>query len=202
MAESGCKRFHRAGHLSFMSNDSKEYKELHEGGTLKVRVYGGTGGTGTLNDVPYGFIMRVRGGLVGNDRVKLDIQIEVSTPALQENNDYDLKQTRVSTTIVAKLGETVALGGMKDMIEESSGPSGIPFLRKVPVLNWICAESTDSFNDNQVLLLVYPQVAGRTPPLKMPPSAETANTLEESGKTNQQRMEEADEKKSFWERWF
>ena len=202
MAESGCKRFHRAGHLSFMSNDSKEYKVLHEGGTLKVRVYGGAGGTGTLNDVPYGFIMRVRGGLVGNDQVKLDIQIEVSTPALQENNDYDLKQTKVSTTIVAKLGETVALGGMKDMIEESSGPSGIPFLRKVPVLNWICSESTDSFNDNQVLLLVYPQVAGRTPPLKMPPTAETANTLEESGKSNKQRTEEAGEKKSFWERWF
>lgn len=202
MAESGCKRFHRAGHLSFMSNDSNEYKVLHEGGTLKVRVYGGSGGTGTLNDVPYGFIMRVRGGLVGNDRVKLDIQIEVSTPALQENNDYDLKQTKVSTTIVAKLGETVAIGGMKDMIEESSGPSGIPFLRKVPVLNWICAENTDSFNDNQVLLLIYPQVAGRTPPLKMPPSAETANTLEEAGKTNKQRTEEANEKKSFWERWF
>ena len=202
MAESGCKRFHRAGHLSFMSNDSNEYKVLHEGGTLKVRVYGGSGGTGTLNDVPYGFIMRVRGGLVGNDRVKLDIQIEISTPALQENNDYDLKQTKVSTTIVAKLGETVAIGGMKDMIEESSGPSGIPFLRKVPVLNWICAENTDSFNDNQVLLLIYPQVAGRTPPLKMPPSAETANTLEEAGKTNKQRTEEANEKKSFWERWF
>ena len=91
---------------------------------------------------------------------------------------------------------------MKDMVEESSGPSGIPFLRKVPVLNWICAEQTDSFNDSQVLLLVYPQVAGRTPPLKMPPSAETADTLEESGKTNQQRTREADEEKSFWERWF
>ena len=202
MAESGCKRFHRAGHLSFMSNESNDFKVLHEGGTLKVRVYGGSGGTGTLNDVPYGFIMRVRGGLIGNDRVKLDIQIEISTPALQENNDYDLKQTKVSTTVVAKLGETIALGGMKDMIEESSGPSGIPFLRKVPVLNWICAEKTDSFNDNQVLLLIYPQVAGRTPPLKMPPSAETANTLEESGKTNQQRTKEANEKKSFWDRWF
>ncbi|MBO4631623.1 MAG: pilus assembly protein N-terminal domain-containing protein [Lentisphaeria bacterium] len=202
MAESGCKRFHRAGHLSFMSNDSNDFKVLHEGGTLKVRVYGGSGGTGTLNDVPYGFIMRARGGLIGNDRVKLDIQIEISTPALQENNDYDLKQTKVSTTIVAKLGETIALGGMKDMIEESSGPSGIPFLRKVPVLNWICAEKTDTFNDNQVLLLIYPQVAGRTPPLKMPPSAETANTLEESGKTNKQRTEEANKKKSFWDRWF
>ena len=202
MAESGCRRFHRAGHLSFMSNSSNEFKELHEGGTLKVRVYGGSGGTGTLNDVKYGFIMRVRGGLIGNDRVKLDLQIEISTPSLQENNDYDLKQSKVSTTIVAKLGETVALGGMRDMIEETSGPSGIPFLRKIPVLNWVCAENTDAFNDNQVLLLVYPQVAGRTPPLKMPPSAETANTLEESGKTNKQRQKEADEKKSFWERWF
>ena len=202
MAESGCKRFHRAGHLSFMSNENNEFKVLHEGGTLKVRVYGGSGGTGTLNDVPYGFIMRVRGGLIGNDQVKLDIQIEISTPALQENNDYDLKQTKISTTVVAKLGETVALGGMKDMVEESSGPSGIPFLRKIPVLNWVCAEKTDSFNDSQVLLLIYPQVAGRTPPLKMPPSAETANTLEESGKSNKQRTQEADEKKSFWDRWF
>ena len=203
MAESGCKRFHRAGHLSFMSNENNEYKVLHEGGTLKVRVFGGAGGTGTLNDVPYGFIMRVKGGLIGNDQVKLDIQIEVSTPALQENNDYDLKQTKVSTTIVAKLGETVALGGMKDMVEESSGPSGIPFLRKIPVLNWVCAEKTDSFNDSQVLLLIYPQVAGRTPPLQVPPSAETANTLEESGKSNRQRAREADEKKkSFWDRWF
>ena len=105
MAESGCKRFHRAGHLSFMSNESNEFKVLHEGGTLKVRVYGGAGGTGTLNDVPYGFIMRAKGGLIGNDRVKLDLQIEISTPALQENNDYDLKQTKVSTTVVAKLGE-------------------------------------------------------------------------------------------------
>ena len=48
----------------------------------------------------------------------------------------------------------------------------------------------------------FPQVAGRTPPLKMPPSAETANTLEESGKTNKQRTEEANRKKSFWDRWF
>ena len=202
MAESGCKRFHRAGHLSFMSNESNDYKVLHEGGTLKVRVFGGSGGTGTLNDVPYGFIMRVKGGLIGNDQVKLDVQIEISTPALQENNDYDLKQTKVSTTVVAKLGETVALGGMKDMIEESAGPSGIPFLRKIPVLNWICSERSDSFNDNQVLLLIYPQVAGRTPPLKVPPSAETADTLEQSGKSNSQRTKEADEKKSFWDRWF
>ena len=202
MAESGCKRFHRAGHLSFMSNESNEYKVLHEGGTLKVRVYGGAGGTGTLNDVPYGFIMRVKGGLIGSDQVKLDVQIEISTPALQENNDYDLKQSKVFTTIVAKLGETVAIGGMRNMIEESSGPSGIPFLRKVPGLNWVCAENTEAFNDDQVLLLIYPQVAGRTPPLKMPPSAETANTLEESGKTNKQRTEEANEKKGFWDRWF
>lgn len=202
MAESGCKRFHRAGHLSFMSNENSEYKVLHEGGTLKVRVYGGSGGTGTLTDVPYGFIMRVRGGLIGNDRVKLDVQIEISTPALQDNNDYDLKQTKISTTIVTKLGETVALGGMKDMVEESSGPSGIPFLRKIPVLNWICAEKTDSFNDSQVLLLIYPQVAGRTPPLKVPPSTETSTTLNESGRSNRERTREAEGKKSFWDRLF
>ena len=67
---------------------------------------------------------------------------------------------------------------------------------------WFCAETTESLNDSQVLMLVYPQVAGRTPPLKMPPSAETADTLAESGKSNKERTEEANKKKSFWDRWF
>ncbi len=202
MAESGCSRYHRAGHLSFMSNDSNDYKSFHEGGTIKVRITS-TMGTGSLQDIPYGFIMRVRGGLLGKDRVRLDLSLEVSTPIPQENGDYDVKQSKVDTTIVCRLGETVALAGMKEITEGTAGPSGIPFLRKVPVLNWICAEKNDSFNDSQILILVYPQVAGKTPPLQMPPSAETADTLKESERSNRERSQEkTDNEKSFWRRWF
>lgn len=202
LAEGGTRRFRNAGHLTFISNESPTFKMFQSGGTLKVRVYGGAGGTGTLNDVPYGFIMKVKGGLNGANKVKLDVEMEMSTPVLMENNDYDLKQSKVSTTITANLGQTVVLSGMKDIVQETTEPSGVPFLRKAPVLNWFCSESSDRLDDNQVLILLYPQVAQNAPELKMPPSAETSNTLSEGEKTNQQRTKEKNEKKSFWERIF
>lgn len=201
-ADTGVTRFRNAGHLTFMSNESPTFKRLHNGGTLKVRVYGGAGGTGTLNDVQYGFMMGVKGGLTGSDRVKLDLELEMSSPTLMENNDYDLKTTKLATTVTAKLGQTLVLGGMKDMIQATTDNSGIPFLRKVPVLNWFVSENSDELTDRQVLILVYPQIAGKGPEIKMPPSAETANTVEKVDQDNKERVKEEDSKKSFWQRIF
>ncbi len=205
MADSGCSRFHRSGHLTFLSNDSDTFKTVHEGGTIKVRITPtlGGGNGGGLENIPYGFMLRAKGGLIGDDMVRLNLELEVSTPNLQANGDYDVKQSKISTVIQCKLGETVALGGVRELTEGVSGPSGIPFLRRVPVLNWICAETGESFNDSKILILVYPQVAGKTPALKMPPSAETRNTLHESEINAKNRSESIRKsKKSFWERWF
>lgn len=201
-ADTGVNRFRNAGHLTFMSNESPTFKRLHSGGTLKVRVYGGSGGTGTLNDVPYGFIMGVKGGLTGAENVKLDLELEMSTPKLMENNDYDLKITKVVTTVSAKLGQTLVIGGLKDMVQTTTDNSGIPFLRKVPVLNWFVAESADELTDRQVLILIYPQIAGKGPELKMPPSTETADTVDKVEEDNKTRVREEDGKKSWWQRIF
>ncbi len=115
MADSGCSRFHRSGHLTFLSNDSDSFKTVHEGGTIKVRITPtlGGGNGGGLEDIPYGFILRAKGGLIGNDMVRLNMELDVSTPNLQANGDYDVKQSKISTVIQCKLGETVALGGGK-----------------------------------------------------------------------------------------
>lgn len=201
-ADTGASRFRSAGHLTFMSNESPAFKRLHNGGTLKVRVYGGSGGTGTLNDVPYGFMMGVKGGLTGADNVRLDLELEMSSPTLLENNDYDLKISKVVTTVNAKLGQTLVLGGMKELVQTTTDSSGIPFLRKVPVLNWFVAESADELTDRQVLILVYPQIAGQGPELKMPPSAETAGTVDKVEENNKKRVKEEDSTKSWWQRWF
>ena len=201
-ADTGVNRFRNAGHLTFMSNESPTFKRLHNGGTLKVRVYGGAGGTGTLNDVQYGFMMGVKGGLSGSDRVKLDLELEMSSPTLMENNDYDLKTTKLTTTVSAKLGQTLVLGGLKDMVQTTTDNSGIPFLRKVPVLNWFVAESADELNDRQVLILIYPQIAGKGPEIKLPPSAETADTVDKVDQGNKERIKEENSKKSFWQRIF
>ena len=202
-ADTGVNRFRNAGHLTFMSNESNTFKRLHNGGTLKVRVYGGSGGTGTLNDVQYGFMMGVKGGLSGTDTVKLELELEMSSPTLMENNDYDLKSTKISTTVTAKPGQTLVLGGLKDMVQATTDNSGIPFLRKVPGLNWFVAENADELNDRQVLILIYPQIAGKGPEIKMPPSAETADTVDKVEVDNKTRVKEENSKKeSFWQRWF
>ena len=201
-AETGANRFRHAGHLTFMSNESPSFKRLHNGGTLKVRVYGGSGGTGTLNDVQYGFMMAVKGGLTGVDRVKLDMELEMSSPTLMVNNDYDLKTTKISTTVSAKLGQTLVIGGLKEMVQATTDNSGIPFLRKVPVLNWFVAESGDELTDRQVLILIYPQIAGKGPEIKIPPSAETADTVKQVEKGNKERIKKENSKKSFWQRIF
>ena len=201
-ADTGVNRFRSAGHLTFMSNESSTFKRLHNGGTLKVRVYGGSGGTGTLNDVQYGFMMGVKGGLTGADTVKLDLELEMSSPTLLENNDYDIKATKVATTVRAKLGQTLVLGGLKDMVQATTDNSGIPFLRKVPVLNWFIAESADELSDKQVLILIYPQIAGKGPEIKLPPSAETADTVQKVEQDNKKRIKEDDSKKSWIQRMF
>ena len=201
-ADTGVNRFRHAGHLTFMSNDSPTFKKLHNGGTLKVRVYGGSGGTGTLNDVQYGFMMAVKGGLTGVDQVKLDMELEMSSPTLMENNDYDLKTTKITTAVTAKLGQTVVLGGLKEMVQATTDNSGIPFLRKVPGLNWFVAESGDELTDRQVLILIYPQIAGKGPEIKLPPSAETGDTIKKVDQDNKKRIKEENSKKSFWQRIF
>ncbi|MBQ6599156.1 MAG: hypothetical protein IJH79_16520, partial [Lentisphaeria bacterium] len=153
-------------------------------------------------DVQYGFMMAVKGGLTGVDRVKLDMELEMSSPTLMENNDYDLKTTKISTTVSAKLGQTLVLGGLKEMVQATTDNSGIPFLRKVPVLNWFVAESGDELTDRQVLILIYPQIAGKGPEIKIPPSAETADTVKKVEQGNKERIKEENSKKSFWQRIF
>ena len=70
------------------------------------------------------------------------------------------------------------------------------------MLNWFVSESADELTDRQVLILIYPQIAGKGPEIKMPPSAETADTVEKVEQDNKERVDEEDSKKSFWDRWF
>ena len=69
--------------------------------------------------------------------------------------------------------------------------------------NWFVAENADELNDRQVLILIYPQIAGKGPEIKMPPSAETADTVDKVEVDNKTRVKEENSKKeSFWQRWF
>jgi type II secretory pathway component GspD/PulD (secretin) len=111
-------------------------------------------------------------------------------------NDYDLKRNRIETTVNCPLGQTIVLGGMKSLIEQSS-TEGVPFLRSVPAISWFFSEKNNVKQDSKVLILLSPQIAG-APRESAPVSLQTAPALEESNKTNDQREVEKRKRRFFF----
>lgn len=171
---SGPGRSQSAGHLTF-KNDSPEWRMFKSGGTLKVRT--ATRDVVGLTDINYGLIMKVKGGLLDAKTVAVDLDLSLSYP-VPVGADYDLKENKVETTVNCPLGQTMVMGGMKSLVEQSSN-EGVPFLRSVPVVSWFFSEKNKMLQNNKVLILISPQLVGATTPAR-PVSEETAPALKES----------------------
>jgi Flp pilus assembly secretin CpaC len=192
---SGPGRFRNAGHMVFR-NDSPEWRMYQSGGTLKVRT--ATADRVGLEDIDYGLIMRVRGGLLDPQTASMDVHLELSYP-ISVGADYDLKRNRIETSVNCPLGQTMVMAGMRNLTEQTSR-EGIPFLRSIPIVQWLVSEKRNELVDAQVLILLSPQLAGATRP-SLPVSEETASTLEEAEKTTRQRDKEIRRKKGFFRRF-
>ncbi|MDT8389378.1 MAG: hypothetical protein RRC34_02600 [Lentisphaeria bacterium] len=197
MAANGVNRFREAAHLTFMSNDTPTWREFHSGGTLKVRLTGGDGGTASLEDIDYGLMLKVKGGLSDSKTATMEVMLELSAPEFLQNGDYDLKRNRLSTSLTCELGKTMVMGGMKGLVENSSGPSGVPFLRSIPVIQWFFSESENRMTDTQVLVLLSPRLAGG-PSITLPTSVSTRDTDEKASTPNKERMEKGGKKRKFF----
>ena len=190
-AGNGPGRFQTAGHMTF-KNDSPEWRTYHSGGTLKVKV--ATRDATSLEDVDYGLIMKIKGGLLDSENAAVDVNLELSYP-VPVGNDYDLKRNRIETTVNCPIGKTMVLAGMKSLVEQSSH-EGVPFLRSVPAISWFFSEKNNLKEDSKVLILLSPQIAGDTTEAA-PVSLQTAPAQEESAKTNEERLREK-RKRRFW----
>lgn len=166
--------FRRLGYVMFQSNDTPVFRELHDGGTLKVKVSGID--NGSLQDIPYGFILKVKGGLTGVDSVAMEIEMELSSYALINDGDYDVKKNKVTTSISCKLGETIAIAGFKEFTDNDGGPKGVPFLRHIPGLKYFFSESNSDSRDKQVLVVISPTLASRKPAGEAITAADFADT--------------------------
>ena len=158
LGNNGATRTRRAGFLTFKSNDTPEFKKLHNGGTLYMSSVGVPSGTvvTTFTEIQYGLILEIKGGLTGQDTVSLEIKQELSYP---ENSSIsgvqvDLKKFATTNSITCKLGEPVAVGGLKEFIETNTNSDSIPYLRNIPFMKWIIAQETNSFKDDEILTLI------------------------------------------------
>lgn len=102
-----------------------------------------------------GVILEVTPRINRSGAVVLDVSQEVSSVATTTTSGIDsptIRQRRVNSTVSIQDGETVALGGLiSDSV--TSGGSGIPYLRDVPVLGKLFG--TDKKGKGRTELLVF-----------------------------------------------
>ncbi len=191
-AGSGPGRFQTAGHMTF-KNDSPEWRSYHSGGTIKVRV--ATRDATSLEDIDYGLMMKVKGGLLDSQTAAVDVDLELSYP-VPIGSDWDVKRNHIETTVNCPIGKTLVLGGMKSLIEQSSN-EGVPYLRSIPAISWFFSEKNRIKQDSKVLILLSPQIAGQAEEAA-PVSLETLDTVEEAAKSTSKREVEKRKRRFFF----
>lgn len=158
LGKNGVTRSRRAGFLTFKSNDTPQFRKLHSGGTLYLSSGPNPGGSSQLKDIDYGLILEVKGGLTGKDSVSLELKQELSYPGPKglnaERAELNIRKFSTTTSITCRLGETIAIGGLKDFIEDNTNTASIPYLRNIPGFRWLIAQDDDSFTDAEILTLV------------------------------------------------
>ena len=154
-------RIRRAGYLIFQSNDTPEFRKLHNGGTLYLSSVGQNASSQFVNElkeVDYGLIVEVKGGLTGADNLSIELRQELSYPAPQGQGavgaQFDLKRFKISTSLNCKLGETIAIGGLKELARSNSTSDGIPYMRNIPVVKWLFSQDRKEFRDEEIVALV------------------------------------------------
>ena len=154
-------RIRRAGYLVFKSNDTPEFRRLHNGGTLYLSSMGQNGSgqyVSELKDVDYGLIVEVKGGLTGADNVSIELKQELSYPSPEgrapTGTQFDLKRFKVETSLNCKLGDTIAIGGLKELASSHSTSEAIPYMRNIPVVKWLFSQDRDDLRDEEIVALV------------------------------------------------
>ena len=107
-----------------------------------------------------GVILRVTPRANKSGRVILDIAQEVSDASKTTSSGIDsptIQQRRISTTVAVQDGETISLGGLiRD--SRTTGGSGIPYLRKIPLLGQLFGSTSRDTTRTELIVLITPRV--------------------------------------------
>jgi general secretion pathway protein D len=107
-----------------------------------------------------GVILGVTPRVNKNGLVQLDISQEVSNSVPTTTSGIDsptIQQRQLSTTVVVKNGDTIALGGLITD-NRSMGKSGVPYLSKVPLIGALFRDTNNSTSRTELILLITPRV--------------------------------------------
>ena len=159
MYENGVTRERVYGTIRFHANGDLG-KKLHLGGKLTVTPPAtGEGEAPTPQVYDYGFkITNLNSHRLSASEAEADVEIEFNGEP-ESANEFGGTSVRQETrsihpTVRVPLGQTVAVAGYESLMESTTLPSGAPFLRHIPIINWFMAKQGEDLKDYTLLFLV------------------------------------------------
>ena len=150
------------------------------GGEIPIPVAQASSGTSgvsasvSIEYKPYGVRLLVRAVLVGDDKVQMTVTPEVSElnygASVQISGFVvpSLTVRRATSTLQMGDGETLVIGGLYSNTT-SRQVTRIPLLSQIPVLGEFFKSTTTRKEENELLILIQPQIVGPDTPGTQPP---------------------------------
>lgn len=202
-AENGISRVSQKGYTTMKSWDG-EGAQFKSGGEIYVKVAGGD--AANVQPIPYGFDMKMKGGLESVDTVALDMDMSISSIApMGDSGDYDKKEDKSKQKISCKLGKTTLVSGFAQLLDANTPARGFPILRNTPLLQWFVAESGKEVSDRRLVMMICPEIVDMSKEGIIDVDREiNIPVVTESAKPTEQRLEEREKFTGFWSwlNWF
>ena len=205
LAQNGISRTSETGY-TLMESWSKDGAKFKSGGTRFVKVYGRD--IAELKEIPYGFTIDARGGMVNDTEMSFDFDFGLSTIIPMDDQTYDRKEELSKQKINCTIGRTTLVSGFMDLVDKRTPPSGLPFLRSTPILNWFVADSGKEVSDRRLVIMICPEIVDSTQDAKPDVNKEiNIRVQDQASKDTEQVEEERKAEKGFtgfwsWLNWF
>lgn len=205
LAQNGISRMSDTGY-TLIESWSKDGAKFKSGGTRFVKVYGRD--VADLKEIEYGFTINAKGGMVNEGTMDLDFDFGISTIIPMDDETYDRKEDLSKQKISCPIGRTTLVSGFMDMVDKRTPPSGIPFLRSTPMLNWFLADSGKEVSDRRLVIMICPEIVDSTQDAKPDVNKEiNIRVQDQAAKDTEQVEKERKAEKGFsgfwsWLNWF
>jgi type II secretory pathway component GspD/PulD (secretin) len=121
---------------------------------------GDTGVFRTLQQKDIGIIMGIKPHVNEKRLVTLEIESEniaVDKTAFGNTDSPSFLKTTTKTSVVVQDGQTLLIGGII-RTDKTKGYTGIPFLSDIPLLGYLFRSTSESFERNELVILITPHV--------------------------------------------
>lgn len=166
LRQNGISRISETGYTVMQSWD-KDGAQFKSGGTMHVRTIeqggGGVIGNAEMEEIAYGFMLKTVGG-VSEDGKSVDMAVDFTLSSIAQLDTWgvDVKEDVSKQKLSLPLGRTTFLGGRSMITDSRTSPSGLPFVRNTPMLNWFVADSGTEINEKKLVIMVCPEIIDNT----------------------------------------